>query len=156
MGHQENGNSRKTPFFLKDTMYLIRHAESTFNRFGDSSPDVPITDHGITQAKTIQLSVDIVICSPLLRARQTLEHSNITYKQLIVYDPCREHLNGNPVNYKHGEPVTVEENFPSRVESTKNYLLETGKEGTVAMITHHDFIHRMTGHYLGNCQIIQL
>jgi len=79
-------------------IYVIRHCEAT-----GQSEDAPLTARGIKQAESLVdslLSADIerVICSPYLRARQTIE----------------------PYVKRHNIPVTLESRLSERVLSGSN------------------------------------
>ena len=69
---------------------FLRHAESIFNRDLTSEKDCALTDKGIQQASQVTGEYDIVICSIMKRACQTLENSQITYGRLLFTDLCRE------------------------------------------------------------------
>ena len=135
---------------------FIRHAQSTFNAYGDQSPDVPITDHGRTVAnEQLHGHYSLVVCSTLLRAKQPLEASRITYDTLVFTDDCRETLDGNPANCKQGEdPATIEtpEQLAARSSRLGNALLEHAKtHDTIAVVSHYCFIASLCGHGLANC-----
>lgn len=59
-------------------LYLLRHAEKSSNA---ADRDIPLSEHGILQSKTLgkwvakeKISFDLILCSPALRTRQTLDH----------------------------------------------------------------------------------
>jgi broad specificity phosphatase PhoE len=138
-------------------IYLIRHGQSTFNRYGDTSRDVPLTPDGERQAREVSLNVNMVVCSILSRARQTLAESKISFKHLIHTDLCREEMNGNPINYIDKEDVISEESFIGRMVSLKSMLVDLEKiYGSVAVITHHGVIHALTGIECNNCGIVMI
>ncbi len=133
---------------------LIRHAQSTFNAFGDKGKDVPITDKGREVAKLLTGHYDLVICSTLKRTRETLDASSITYKNIMFTDLCREFLDGNPVNLYNGEENWEEtlEQLDERIKKFKVLAKEMEvKHGKVAVITHSSFLTRMTGYRFDNC-----
>ena len=57
------------------TLWLARHGQSTVNAGAQSDMDAPLTELGWQQARDLAVTVDrqpdLVITSPLLRARQT-------------------------------------------------------------------------------------
>jgi hypothetical protein len=64
-----------------------------FNAHKKSGRDCPLTVNGVQQASSIDGQYDVIICSPLLRAKQTLFHSNISLSNchiLIESWLCRE------------------------------------------------------------------
>ncbi len=73
-------------------VYLLRHAESEFqvNFPKDTVYDVPLSAKGHEQASKIQGHFDLALCSPLMRARQTLESSKITYGKMEILPEARE------------------------------------------------------------------
>lgn len=59
-------------------LYVVRHGETVWNRERkvQGITDIPLTDQGRSEAKELQelinsLNIDIVISSPLMRARET-------------------------------------------------------------------------------------
>lgn len=64
--------------------YIFRHGESTFNAVGriqGCSNESVLTEKGVSQAKNIgdklkDKNIEIIICSPLTRAKQTAEIAN--------------------------------------------------------------------------------
>ena len=65
---------------MKTTIYLVRHGETDWNRFGrlTSFSDVPLNSLGVEQASSVARSlaeVDFseIRCSPMVRARQSAE-----------------------------------------------------------------------------------
>jgi len=133
---------------------IIRHAQSTSNAYGDMSRNVPITDIGKDQTKSLKFDADLVICSTMRRARETLDNSNITYKKVIFTDLCREYLNKNPTNYYNGEDIIYESynDLVDRISKFNNYLKDMQKDyDNIIVITHHDFLHKMTGFSFKNC-----
>ena len=71
---------------------LIRHSESEWNAKGVSDFNVKLTEYGKDLAKYLTHDVDLCVCSNLRRARETLDYSNIKYKNVIFTDLCREYL----------------------------------------------------------------
>ncbi len=69
---------------------FLRHAESIFNANLTSDKDCELTEKGNQQAHNTQGEYDIVICSILKRACETLEKSQIRYGRVIFTDLCRE------------------------------------------------------------------
>ncbi len=69
---------------------VLRHGESEYNAGNRDIKDCGITEKGRQQAATVTGNYDLVVCSPLRRARETLQHSQITYDKLIHIDEARE------------------------------------------------------------------
>ncbi len=135
---------------------FIRHAEALHNVQYTQQTNTSLTDKGIKQANNLSGNYDIVICSPLLRTRQTLDFSNIIYKDLIFLSSCREVLNGAPCNYYNGEEIIIEsrKNIMNRLSILKIYLEEKSKNNNICVISHHDILYELTGRYLKNCEKI--
>ncbi len=137
-------------YYPMTVIYLIRHAQSLFNAFGTLSTDIELSPFGKQQAAQLVGKPCLVIISPLYRARQTLEHSNIQYGELLVSDLCRERLDGNIINhFSHEMPsIESEAEFADRIAKFKALLLEKSqcnKYKEIYVITHALFIHRLTG-----------
>jgi broad specificity phosphatase PhoE len=141
-------------------VYFIRHAESTWNAFGDLSKDTPITDKGrLEQAPLVKGYVDLVICSSLTRTRQTLANSNLKYKDVLYTDLCREIKGGTPCDYKENEDTSVletEEEIQDRIKTLKELVdkLSTSYH-SIAIISHYCFIKKITGKQTFNCQVLE-
>ena len=128
---------------------LIRHAESTFNRFNDPTRNCPITDDGKIQASKLTGTYDLVICSPLKRARQTLDASKIRYGEVIFTDLCREFLDSTPCNLLENEVDTAEtaEQFKARIDKFRLFLKEMStRYSRIAVISHGLFLYHLSGH----------
>jgi broad specificity phosphatase PhoE len=152
---------------------IIRHAQTGANVNGRLACDdnEELTKHGHHQSELLSkyletVKIDAVWCSPLLRARQTIEpflqNSSI---EPIIFDELAEGsfnlANGAPVLKdwrKGGDPLGV---FRGRVSSFVNSILGTVSEGDVVVISHGHFIREFinllldAGRYarwpVGNC-----
>jgi len=141
---------------------FFRHAPSTYNISGDLSPNVPTTNDGKILAKCMKGHVDLVICSTLRRARETLDHSEIVYKRVVYTDLCRELLDGNTSNLYNGENNTIESlsDIDYRINKFKEFILQQPEatinggsdQPRIAVISHGCFLHKMLGYGFGNCQ----
>ena len=74
-------------------IYIVRHGETAWNHLGKimGRCDEPLNDNGIRQAYEVKehidkLKIDLIICSPLLRARQTAEIINEDRNLEIILD----------------------------------------------------------------------
>ena len=137
-------------------VFFIRHAESTWNAWGDKSKNSHITDKGKQQSSEVKGNFDLVICSNLTRAKETLEYSNLNYKEVIYSDLCMEIKNGSPCDYFQDEHVKIEgDKVNDRILELKNFIVEQSKiHKTIGIISHHCFVKKITGVGLRNCQII--
>ena len=101
--------------------------------------DPGLTLKGQEQAAALSGHYDLVVCSPLTRARQTLEHSNITCDKLIVSLEAREVRNNDKRNYLADEKqqIEMERDFIKRCLKLKRKVLEyTEFYKTVLVIGH--------------------
>lgn len=137
---------------------LIRHAQSTYNAHGDNSRDCPITEVGKKQASTLTGSYDLIICSTLKRARQTLETSNLSCDNVIFSDLCREIRDGNPINLLQDEDASKVDNetqaqINERVNEFRKYLKNmTSKYAKIGVISHGVFLGYLSGLPSCNCE----
>ena len=74
------------------SLWIARHGESTSNSGEDDCVDAPLSRRGIVQAQDLIGSFDLIVCSPLLRTRQTLEHSHLQHGRLFNEPLCRERI----------------------------------------------------------------
>ena len=96
------------------TLWLVRHGQSTVNAGAQSDMDAPLTELGWQQARSLADAVgqqpDLVITSPLLRARQTampwLERWPATPQEIW---PIQEFVYLSPARWKirGTQPVVV-------------------------------------------------
>lgn len=129
-------------------VFLIRHCESVFNALGASGRNCGLTDNGIAQAGQLTGNFDILFCSGLKRALDTLKCSGIQYIQLIVTNLCREFMVG-PCDFYEDEDIS-QETEESVLERVKNFnalvkSFET-KGFKVGVISHGDFIWYYTSY----------
>jgi broad specificity phosphatase PhoE len=72
-------------------IYFTRHAESKVKSdFVHHSADSPLSELGYRQAAKLTGHFDLVLCSPLHRALETLRCSKITYNRLQIVPRLRE------------------------------------------------------------------
>ena len=71
-------------------IHLLRHGESEFNAGNLDVFDAALTDLGKRQASTVEGHFDLVLCSPLTRAKETLRHSKITCDEMKIIEDARE------------------------------------------------------------------
>lgn len=138
---------------------FIRHAESTWNAYGDMSKNVGITKRGKNvQASKVSGHVDAVILSPLKRVKETFIYSKLTANNIFITDTCREIKGGLPGDYLEDEDHTIvetEEEIQQRITAFKTYVTNLSQTyNTIAVISHYGFIERVTGRRLHNCQVI--
>ncbi len=74
----------------KPCFHALRHAESEYNIGNYDIFDAPLTDNGRIQASHLSGHFDIVLCSPLSRALETLQCSMITCDKFVLCNELRE------------------------------------------------------------------
>lgn len=137
------------------TIYLIRHAQSQYNAFGTLVPNVELSEYGKTQASKLKGNPDLIIVSPLRRAIDTLNLSQIECDNILVTHLCKERLDGNIINHFENDQPSIETDseFEERIKKFKELLDEKSKiYKEIYVITHALFINALTKvGVVGNC-----
>lgn len=127
---------------------FLRHAQSIFNVHLTSEKDCGLSPLGIEQAQSLQGEYDLIILSTLRRTHQTLLHSGIVGKRILITDLCREQRK-DICDYLEGEDETDiewENELEERIEAFKQYLrVFCRPDEKVLVISHGDFIDCATG-----------
>ncbi len=143
-------------------IYLIRHGECNSNvKYIYNYKDEDINEKGIEQAKELSkkikdINYDIVISSPLLRAKHTAEIININNKEIIFDDRIRERehgsLEGVPIdsinkkdfyNYYSKSKYEGAETLPDVVERVSSFLQDLkNKDYNSVLIVAHSGVSR--------------
>lgn len=134
---------------------FLRHAQSNGN-LGNPAKDSTLSQTGIEQARKLSGDFDLVICSTLKRTRQTLDESQIIYRDIAFTDLCRENLDGNPNSNYNGEDVCAENNeqIVNRVNLFVDYLKEKEKQySKILVVSHCLFLQSLTGYFFHNCNV---
>lgn len=94
-------------------IYIVRHGEVLSNVLQQyNTADEDLTKLGIAQAKELRnkiknIKFDIIICSPMVRTKQTAEIININNNKIIYDDRIRERscgdLSGKPLEVTNRE-----------------------------------------------------
>lgn len=79
---------------MEKLLYIFRHGQSTYNLAGRTqgqTNDSVLTELGKQQAENIgkklkDKQIDIIVCSPLTRAKQTADIANKELQKQIIYD----------------------------------------------------------------------
>lgn len=141
-------------------IYFVRHGQTFDNANGNlltGWSDIPLNEVGIKQAKETALSLkdvnfDVCYCSPLTRAKQTLNEILKYHKNLnIIYDDRLKErdygeVTGKPASvckfnrWNANDKVTfkmetISEMF-SRIKSFYNEILPTTKNKNVLIVAH--------------------
>lgn len=74
-------------------IYFVRHGETEYNVLGiaQGQLDIPLNENGICQAEEVSetlkdYEIDVIVSSPLARAKQTAEIINKHHDVEIIYD----------------------------------------------------------------------
>lgn len=142
-------------------LYVIRHGEVEINKKHqiNGRNNSTLTEKGIKQAKEASekienLNLDLVICSPLKRTKQTCEYLNIKNTPIIYDELIIERDTGNKMYkgidildyliwYDTTKEIVYEnsEGFKSvlsRVEKLINKIKQDYKDKNILIITHGD------------------
>ncbi|PAA47564.1 hypothetical protein BOX15_Mlig020676g4, partial [Macrostomum lignano] len=103
-GNEQSSDTKKS------AVYFCRHAESRHNAFGDNSVDVDLSERGESQARALTGEFDLVLCSPMRRARRTLDLSGIRYQRLEIVPQMREWI-FDLSDQMAGEPAELRESL---------------------------------------------
>lgn len=139
---------------------MVRHGETDWNvqKKGKGKADIPLNENGIEQAKIVsqklkEEKIDIIICSPLKRAKQTAEiinkeiHCPILYEEGISERDFGEFEGKQPtqfdceafwsykknMNYERAENIR---NFFQRVYQTLDDVIRQYPEKNVLIVSH--------------------
>lgn len=137
-------------------IYLLRHGESEHNAKGYSGKDCSITEKGKIQASKIEGTFDIVICSTLKRAKQTLDHTKIKYKELYFSELCRE-IRKDVSDIKENESSKIlgetYKELNQRAGEFKKLLKTYPKDKKILVVSHGIFLSELIGVVLKNCEM---
>lgn len=158
-------------------LLVIRHGQSEADVLNviEGRADFPLTDLGHTQAEEMakwvndHYKVTFIICSTLLRAKQTAEHlSQATGIGIVCDDDLMEWQNGliaglkrseadakypaPPVRFPHtkvyGQESEIE--FRARAENALSRIMnENPSDSVVAVVSHGGMIHMLYRSFLG-------
>ncbi|MBO5182790.1 MAG: histidine phosphatase family protein [Bacilli bacterium] len=151
-------------------VYIVRHGQVPHNALGQyNTIDEDLTQLGINQARELRdkiknMNFDIIISSPLVRARHTSYIINVN-NQKVVYDErikersCGD-LSGKPLevtnreeywNYNTSIQYGSSENIKSFFERVYNFLdeLKTKNYGSVLIVAHSGVSKAFSGYFDG-------
>lgn len=140
---------------------VLRHAISVFNETGVSDKDCGLSAAGKEQAKLLTGKYDVVVCSIMKRCRETFAESNIVGDNIFYTEICRE-LKKDICDYLEGEDESVpetEEQLMRRVANFKDYLCAIYANRKILVISHGDFLNRLTGKAevaFANAQMVEI
>lgn len=158
--------------------YIVRHGQTNWNVEGkiQGKTDIELNENGIEQAKKLKeiikdYNIDLIISSPLKRARKTAEIINEAVKSNIIFDDSleergyglfegmvRKEINAELVNsgilhnyyinkeYKEIETIQC---LCSRVWNLLDSLKQNCKESNILLVTHGGVIRAINGYFNG-------
>ena len=122
-------------------VYIVRHGQVLHNALKVySNEDEDLTEKGINQAKQLKneiqnIEYDVIICSPLLRARHTAEIINVKNRDILFDNRLKErnpgNLNGKPISYTNREEYW---NFNSNIQYGTSENMKTFFERVFAFL----------------------
>lgn len=151
-------------------VYIVRHGEVPHNALGQyNTADEDLTESGILQAEKLRdkiknISFDIIICSPLNRAKHTAEIINIHNDKIICDDRIRERncgdLSGKPLevtnreeywNYNTKIKYGTSEDIKLFFKRVYEFLdeLKTKNYGSVLIVAHSGVSKAFSGYFEG-------
>lgn len=92
--------------------------------------DPSLNEVGLNEANLLSGHFDVVLCSPLTRARDTLKHSGITYQKLILVDEAREVMH-------NVQDLMVDDNLPDNY--TESYNESDNRVSALLTIVHDNY-----------------
>lgn len=151
-------------------IYIVRHGQVPHNALKQyNTTDEDLTDLGIKQAEELRdkikdMKFDIIICSPLNRAKHTAEIININNNKIIYDDRIRERscgdLSGKPLevtnreeywNYNTTIKYGTSENIKLFFDRVYNFLdeLKTKEYERVLIVAHSGVSKAFNGYFEG-------
>jgi len=151
-------------------VYIVRHGQVSHNVLKQYNIiDEDLTEFGISQAEELRnkiknINFDIIISSPLIRAKHTADIININNKKIIYDDRIRErscgNLSGKPLEVTNREEywnyyTTIQygtsENIKLFFERVYNFLdeLKTKNYNNVLIVVHSGVSKAFSGYFNG-------
>ncbi len=153
------------PTKKKTCIYLLRHCQSEYNAGNKRAIDPMLTEFGFRQASRLQGHFDVVLCSPLTRAIQTLHGSHITYGRLMIMSELREWRQAScdffPQELALGMPMETPDSARHRIAFVLDRARDLAAGGNkVLLIGHIGYFKLMTkkkqkGWELNNGQMVK-
>lgn len=147
-------------------LYLVRHGESYFNRYGIKEPDPDLTHFGRIQCLKIKeyfkdIGLDVIYCSPLRRAIQTLENSGL-YGEGVIISPLIREKKESACDFFHGEPWIQESDgeVRARCQSFLDSLKDRAANQKILVVSHSTCIKHLMAllgsppRGQGNCEVM--
>ena len=151
-------------------VYIVRHGEVPHNalkQYNNENED--LTENGIRQANELKekiknINYDIIISSPLLRAKHTAQIINVNNKKILINDKLKERdpgdLSGKPLtvtnrdeywNYNTTIRYGTSENIREFFKRIYNFLEDLKKEDyeSVLIVAHSGVSKAFNGYFEG-------
>ena len=151
-------------------IYIVRHGEVPHNvlkQYNNENED--LNENGIRQANELKekirnINYDIIISSPLLRAKHTAQIINVNNKEILINDKLKErdpgNLSGKPLtvtnrdeywNYNTTITYGTSENIREFFMRIYNFLDELKKEDyeSVLIVAHSGVSKAFNGYFEG-------
>ena len=151
-------------------VYIVRHAQVPHNPLGQyNSNDEDLTILGVQQAENLRKQIDsikfdVIICSPLKRAKHTADIINVNNQKIIYDERIKERgcgdLSGQPLavtnreeywNYNTTIKYGTSENIKSFFDRVYNFLdeLKTKDYENVLIVAHSGVSKAFNGYFEG-------
>jgi broad specificity phosphatase PhoE len=141
---------------------FLRHCRSIYNENNDSEKDCDLAEFGKQQAAALTGEYDVIVCSVMKRARETLRLSKITAPEIIFTELCREHKQ-TICDFLETENLAdkeSEEQMMRRIRTFKGWLRNrwAHTQKRVLVVTHADFVYFLNGFtkYLDNGERMEI
>ena len=151
-------------------VYIVRHGEVPHNalkQYNNENED--LNENGIRQANELKekiknINYDIIISSPLLRAKHTAQIINVNNKKILINDKLKERdpgdLSGKPLTVTHRDEywnynTTIRygtsENIREFFKRIYNFLEDLKKEDyeSVLIVAHSGVSKAFNGYFEG-------
>ncbi|MFR8233116.1 MAG: histidine phosphatase family protein [Clostridia bacterium] len=151
-------------------LYIVRHGEVPHNalrQYNNENED--LNENGIRQANELKekirnINYDIIISSPLLRAKHTAQIINVNNKEILINDKLKErdpgNLSGKPLtvtnrdeywNYNTKITYSTSENIREFFMRIYNFLDDLKKENyeSVLIVAHSGVSKAFNGYFEG-------
>ena len=151
-------------------VYIVRHGQVPHNDLGQyNSNDEDLTILGVQQAENLRKQIDsikfdVIICSPLKRAKHTADIINVNNQKIIYDERIKERgcgdLSGQPLavtnreeywNYNTTIKYGTSENIKSFFDRVYNFLdeLKTKDYENVLIVAHSGVSKAFNGYFEG-------
>ena len=151
-------------------VYIVRHGQVPHNALGQyNSIDEDLTILGVQQAENLReqidsIKFDVIICSPLKRAKHTADIINVNNQKIIYDERIKERgcgdLSGYPLavtnreeywNYNTTIKYGTSENIKSFFDRVYNFLdeLKTKDYENVLIVAHSGVSKAYNGYFEG-------